>query len=63
MHVIYESMLLAQERDVDRAGNKLVDGFRDAADEVGDGVRNVGDRLTGRTVRLPHDLWEGATLA
>lgn len=59
----HTSMLFAQERDVERAGSKLADGFRDAADEVGDGVRNVGDRLTGRTVRLPHDLWDGATLA
>ena len=41
----------AQERDAKREGNKLLDGFKDAADEFGDGLKNAGDRLTGRTVR------------
>ena len=43
--------MAAQERDAKRGGNKLLDGFKDAADEFGDGLKNAGDRLTGRTVR------------
>ena len=42
--------LAAQERDAKRKGHKLLDGFKDAADDFGDGLKNAGDRLTGRTV-------------
>ena len=45
-------VLAAQERGAKREGNKLLDGFKDAADELGDGIKNAGDRLTGRTVIL-----------
>jgi hypothetical protein len=48
---ISASLARPQERDAKRAGNKLADGFRDAEHEFESGLRKVGDRLAGRSVR------------
>jgi hypothetical protein len=42
-----------QERNAKRAGSKLADGFKDAEHEFESGLRKVGDRLAGRSVRTP----------